>query len=160
MTPEEKEAADKAAADKAKADKEAADKLAADTAKKEKEAADKAKQAEAKRLADLEVARIEGEKKAKEEAELKAQQEAYAKSLRKKTITDLKSTDDVIVSFKNPVAESEDGVHEIKKQVVKQHVKYAFWLGLRKDKSGNALHSTLRGAKLIGYVEDGEEVLF
>ena len=78
----------------------------------------------------------------------------------KKSVSDLKSIDDVIVSFKNPVAESEDGVHEIKKQVVKQHVKYAFWLGLRKDKSGNALHSTLRGAKLIGYVEDGEEVLF
>lgn len=125
MTQEEKEAAEKAAADKAKADKEAADKLAAETAKKEKDAADKA-----------------------------------AKLSKKKSIEDLKSTDTVVVSFKNPVLVSEDGENTVEKSVIEQHVKYAFWLGLRKDKGGNVLHSTLRGAKLVGYVEDEEVIRF
>lgn len=125
MTQEEKEAAEKAAADKAKADKEAADKLAADNAKKEKEAAEKA-----------------------------------ARSSKKKTVEELKATDTVVVSFKNPVLISEDGENTVDKSVIEQHVKYAFWVGLRKDKSGNVLHSNLKGAKLVGYVEDEKVIKF
>ncbi|GGH42861.1 hypothetical protein GCM10007423_39820 [Dyadobacter endophyticus] len=134
MTPEEKaEAAAKAAAEKEAADKAAAEKKAqeeaAAKAAAEKEAADKAAAAEAK------------------------------KSAKKKTIADLKSSDEVVVTFKNPVAVSEDGENSITKEVVKQHVKYAFWQGLKKDDKGNPTYSTLRGAKLFGYVDDSGKVI-
>lgn len=78
----------------------------------------------------------------------------------KKSESQLKTTDTVIVSFKNPVHVTEDGENKIDTERIVQHVKFAFWEGLRKDSKGNVLHSTMRGAKLIGYVQDEEEILF
>jgi hypothetical protein len=106
-----------------------------------------------------------------EEAKLKAQEEAKAKADKakvkpeksaklKKTIGDLKSTDTVVVSFKNPTHAIEDDENTVKKEEVVQHVKYEYWLSLPKDKNGAPKYSTVRGAKLIGYVEDGEVIKF
>jgi len=117
----------------------------------EKEAADKAAADKAKEAADKLAA--DNAKKEKEAAD-----KAAAKAPKKKE-SDLKATDTVAVSFKNPVHVSEDGENKVEKETITQHVKYAFWLGLRKDGKGNVLHSTLRGAKLIGYVDEDENVI-
>jgi membrane protein involved in colicin uptake len=154
MTQEEKNAADKAAADKAKADQEAAEKALADKDAAEKEAAEKAKADKAK--ADKEAAdKAKAEKEAAEKAAVEK-----AKTAKKKTPADLKSSDDVVIEFKNPVHVEEDGESSVKKEKIVQHVKYAFWQGLKKDDKGNPAYSTLRGAKLIGYVEDGKVIQF
>ena len=116
------------------------------------EAAEKAAAAEAAKQA-------AEEKKAQEAAEKAAAAEAK-KATKKKTIDDLKSTDDVVITFKNPVFVEEDGEDEIKKEPIKQFVKYAFWLGLKKDAKGNPSYDTLKGAKLFGYVENGKVIEF
>lgn len=82
------------------------------------------------------------------------------KSAKKKTIDDLKPHDDVAVEFKNPVHVSEDGENTVEKQKIIQHVKYAYWLALKKDAKGNVSYAALRGAKLIGYVENGKVIPF
>ncbi|WP_026630061.1 hypothetical protein [Dyadobacter alkalitolerans] len=155
MTQEEKAAADKAAADKAKADQEAAEKALADKDAAEKSAAEKAKADKVK--ADKEAA---DKAKADQEAADKAAAEKAKASKKKKTLDDLKSSDDVVIEFKNPVHVEEDGESSVKKEKIIQHVKYAFWQGLKKDDKGNPAYSTLRGAKLIGYVEDDEVIKF
>lgn len=106
------------------------------------------------------------EQKAKEEADAlakaeadAAKEQAKAAKAKKKTVADLKPADDVVVAFKNPVAVSEDGENSIVKEQVKQHVKYAYWMGLKKDDKGNPSYSTLRGAKLVGYVDDSGKVI-
>ncbi|MCF2487470.1 hypothetical protein [Dyadobacter sp. CY347] len=154
MTPEQKEAADKAAADKAKANQEAAEKALADKDAAEKEAAEKARADKAK--ADKEAS---DKAKAEREAADKAAADK-AKTAKKKTLADLKSSDDVVIEFKNPVHVEEDGENSVRKEKVVQHVKYAFWQGLKKDDKGNPAYSTLRGAKLIGYVQDDKVIEF
>lgn len=149
MTQEEKEAADKAAAEKAKADKEAAEKEVAAKDAAEKAAAEKAK---------ADKAAADKAKAEKEAAEKTAADKS--KSAKKKTLADLRSSDDVAVEFKNPVHVEEDGESSVKKEKIIQHVKYAFWQGLKKDDKGNPSYSTLRGAKLVGYVEDGKVIEF
>lgn len=115
--------------------------------------------AAAQAAADKEAAeKAAADKKAQEAAEKASAAEAK-KAKKKKTIADLKSTDEVVVTFKNPVAVSEDGENKVDKEVIKQHVKYAFWQGLKKDDKGNPAYSTLRGAKLFGYVDDSGEVI-
>jgi hypothetical protein len=96
-----------------------------------------------------------------EEQEAADKAAAEKKTAKKKTIEDLKASDDVVIEFKNPVHVEEDGDSSVQKEKVVQHVKYAFWLGLKKDAKGNPMYSTLKGAKLIGYVqEDGKVVEF
>jgi hypothetical protein len=99
--------------------------------------------------------------KAKADKEAADKAAAEKKTAKKKTIEDLKASDDVVIEFKNPVHVEEDGDSSVQKEKVVQHVKYAFWLGLKKDAKGNPMYSTLKGAKLIGYVqEDGKVVEF
>ena len=152
MTQEEKDAADKAAADKVKADQEAAEKALADRDAAEKQAAEKAKSDKAK---------VDKEAADKAKVEKEAADKAAAKTAKKKrTVADLKSSDDVVIEFKNPVHVEEDGESSVRKEKIVQHVKYAFWQGLKKDAKGNPAYSTLRGAKLIGYVEDDQVIEF
>ncbi len=120
---------------------------------KAKEAADKAAaEKTAKEAADKEAA----DKAAAE----KAAADKAAKAKPKKTFDDLKSTDTIIVQFQAPTAKEEDGENVVGAEPVKQHVKKLFWINLAKNKKGYPLHSPMKGAKLIGYVEDGKEILF
>jgi len=95
-----------------------------------------------------------------EAADKVATDKVNAPKVKKKTIDDLKSTDDVVVAFKNPAHVEEDGENKIEKEVVEQHVKYEFWLNIVKDKNGNPKYAAQRGAKLIGYVENGKVIKF
>jgi hypothetical protein len=96
-----------------------------------------------------------------EVADKTASEKGNASKSKKKTIGDLKSTDTVIVGFRNPVHVEEDGENTTRKEDIEQHVKYEYWLSLAKDSKGNPKFSTLRGAKLLGYVdENGKETRF
>lgn len=122
---------------------------------KAKEAADKAAVEQAAKDAEAETARLAKEAANKAAADAKA-----AKAKPKKTFDELKSTDTIVVEFRPPTAKEEDGENVVGTASTKQHVKKLFWMNLAKNKKGFPLHSPMKGAKLLGYVEDGKEINF
>ena len=111
------------------------------------------------KLLEAEAAKKLADEKSKQEAEA-AKKLAEEKKKGERTKDTLKSTDTVIISFENPVIKSDEVENKVETETVKQHVKFLFWQSLKKNDKGAPIHSTLRGAKLVGYINSGEEVLF
>lgn len=97
-----------------------------------------------------------------DQEETKKEPIKLSKTESKERLESLKATDDIFVSFKNDTVVTDGVENQIDKSTeTGQLLKGLFWLNLPKSKEGLPIHSSVRGAKVIGMIDkDGQEYIF